>query len=724
MMDGFNHLVTSLFSSSRKMAGMVIILIIAVAVPVTLGLIKQNQDNRQDAAVTTTSSAPTCGAGQEPHGGTVSCGKAGQTATQNNDDCKKAGAGNWCYSGKCWQCKTASAPGKKDNGERCSAHSDCKSGQCTTATYCGTTAKYCVATPNYPNRNVSCPSESSNTGCTTWKTTTKECIIYDGINNNKKGVERTRTCGAVTETQCVESTTGSSGSGSSSDSCTSSTNRGYNCACASHSQCASGNCGYVGTSYSQLIGKKCLSGTSSTAPTTAPVGGTASNFSCSISARQATIITSGVTSVNNIRGQVNPSNNTGGKYNRIRWILTRGSTTVLDEHSIGNTNNPTERYFKSLSAGTYTLNARFYPLDGSAASVSCGSSTVTISSTGSFACTMNAGVELGDEVWMRVDKPTGDTTGYDRIVWRIGNSLVKHTNGNTDKYTIASFTGVPAGTHRAYANFYSSNGTKPSEYCGEKWVTVAAAPTNTPTNTPTRTPTNTPTRTPSPTGSGGAGGQSPQDPPTNTPTRTPTATNTPTRTPTRTPTTPVNPTATPTVNPQQMNLRLMVTLPGVGSGTGNNPNPVRPNRQGKVEIYNVQNVKVKESDVSFAYHNDVGAPNTNRVGVYMGNVELTNTPAGTYYVKVRFDNTLFHQLPGVYNLALGSNNLPAVELAPGDLNQDNNLNMQDYSIFVACYGEKECESSKKQMADFNDDGVVDGIDYNILIRSFAIRSGD
>jgi hypothetical protein len=61
---------------------------------------------------------------------------------------------------------------------------------------------------------------------------------------------------------------------------------------------------------------------------------------------------------------------------------------------------------------------------------------------------------------------------------------------------------------------------------------------------------------------------------------------------------------------------------------------------------------------------------------------------------------------------------------PGDINQDNNLNMVDHSIFVGCYGQKPCPQDQKTKSDFNDDGVIDGKDYNILIRSFAIRSGD
>jgi hypothetical protein len=103
---------------------------------------------------------------------------------------------------------------------------------------------------------------------------------------------------------------------------------------------------------------------------------------------------------------------------------------------------------------------------------------------------------------------------------------------------------------------------------------------------------------------------------------------------------------------------------------------------------------------------------------------LTGVTGGIYYVKISMDNTLFTQIPGVVTLQIGNNILSQLTLIPGDLNQDNSLDMSDHSIFVGCYGEKECPAAEKTKSDFNDDGVIDGKDYNILIRSFAIREGD
>ena len=231
---------------------------------------------------------------------------------------------------------------------------------------------------------------------------------------------------------------------------------------------------------------------------------------------------------------------------------------------------------------------------------------------------------------------------------------------------------------------------------------------------------------------------------TRTPTRTPTpsttvATSTPTTvaaTATRTPTRTLTPsgataTRTPTPSGQQgnMNLNFAVLLPGIGNGgvasgsaaTGNNMTPKRPTRQGQIQIFNTNNEQVKSSAVTFTYQTASASAQTGR---YTGTVNVTGVSAGTYYIKISMDNTLFTQIPGVVNLTTGNNTLSALTLVPGDLNQDNNLNMSDHSIFVGCYGEKECPAENKTRSDFNDDGVIDGKDYNILIRSFAIRSGD
>jgi hypothetical protein len=135
-------------------------------------------------------------------------------------------------------------------------------------------------------------------------------------------------------------------------------------------------------------------------------------------------------------------------------------------------------------------------------------------------------------------------------------------------------------------------------------------------------------------------------------------------------------------------------------------------RSGEVQVFNTNNEPVKQGPINFNFSG----------GTYKGTVELADLPEATYYVKARFDNTIFTQFPGVYAMKKGKNTLPRLQLVPGDLNKDNKLNMEDHSLFAGCFGAKSC--TQKTLADFNDDGAVSGVDYNILIRSFAIRQGD
>ncbi len=61
----------------------------------------------------------------------------------------------------------------------------------------------------------------------------------------------------------------------------------------------------------------------------------------------------------------------------------------------------------------------------------------------------------------------------------------------------------------------------------------------------------------------------------------------------------------------------------------------------------------------------------------------------------------------------------------------NQINDYDYNALVSCYGSKVTSDDCTKLsladdifpitnpyADFNDDGVIDGIDYNILIRNY------
>ena len=72
---------------------------------------------------------------------------------------------------------------------------------------------------------------------------------------------------------------------------------------------------------------------------------------------------------------------------------------------------------------------------------------------------------------------------------------------------------------------------------------------------------------------------------------------------------------------------------------------------------------------------------------------------------------------------LQANDLPLAPLIVGDVNQDNQIDTQDYNIFMACYGSKQCPSDQKAGSDVNDDGVVDGIDYNLWLKIYSTHPG-
>lgn len=208
-----------------------------------------------------------------------------------------------------------------------------------------------------------------------------------------------------------------------------------------------------------------------------------------------------------------------------------------------------------------------------------------------------------------------------------------------------------------------------------------------------------------------------------TPTITPTVTLTPTVTmPTATatpgqPTATRAPTATPTISPNEARVAIELLLPGIGSNTalGQNPNPVVRNHTVELQIFNSQNQKVKDSQGTVSYDTQTFS--------FKGMVSLGPAlESGIYIIKARLNNTLRKNL-GLANIVAGQTS-PAsqVKLVPGDLDQNNELNLFDYNMMLSCYGASKCD--KKTQADLNIDGKVDEVDLNILYAGFANRAGD
>ncbi len=189
------------------------------------------------------------------------------------------------------------------------------------------------------------------------------------------------------------------------------------------------------------------------------------------------------------------------------------------------------------------------------------------------------------------------------------------------------------------------------------------------------------------------------------------------------------PTATPSpsIGASQTSINLALGLAGIGNATesarGINNNPKRPARSIEVKLLNAQNQEVFSSSGSASFESSSG--------LYKSTIDLGNSfVSGPYIVRVRMDNTLWRNIPGIQNIAAGQeNNITQVSLISGDVNQDNEINLLDYSGFTTCYrgGCAELQSAgldQGEVIDFNDDGKIDELDLNILYSGFSRRKGD
>jgi hypothetical protein len=597
----------SFFSSSKKTISMFVLLVVAVAVPITLGLIKQNQDNRQNAAVsyecpagstqvgiTSDTSCPICQTnGQQDRWTVAECsnlgGGAAPTCSNATDDCKDLSHSCGENESPVWQCKENSTGSAKHCAHTCTAT------QSTDLNLKSTVAQPGTATCE----NVTYTWDSV-TNAVTYQiyrgtsSTVKTSDLVSTQSNTTTFTERVRPLGA---TYYV-------------------TVRAYS---------DTNNTLITEDQKSFTMPDSCtVDATTSIPPTNTrtPNGGVCQvNSDCESGfCDKPTAIGNGICKSPSGGGSNNPGPGSGGGKNP-------GTTGTVTPTPI--TYNPP----KALRA--YTL------LDTD------GDGTVSVGNPAQINVPIT--LKKGATVIQTVNTGT--------------NGMAAFTIRESGVYTVTA-----ANTIHAYN---SPNPATVTYVANSDSQNVYFAVKSTVTPTATKTPTGT--RAPSPTG-----------------------------------------TVTTTQPAGSMTLAIRATLPGIGSRTGDNTTPRNPSRPAQVQIFNTNNEQVKNATATLTYQN----------GTYSGSTNISGLSAGTYFIKVSMNNTLFTQLPGVTNLVVGNNTLASIELVPGDVNQDNNLNMVDHSIFISCYGQKQCPQDQKTKSDFNDDGVIDGKDYNILIRSFAIRSGD
>lgn len=190
-------------------------------------------------------------------------------------------------------------------------------------------------------------------------------------------------------------------------------------------------------------------------------------------------------------------------------------------------------------------------------------------------------------------------------------------------------------------------------------------------------------------------------------------------------------------------INLTFTLPGIGSG-GGVMNPLHPKRNVTVYLYapdvNSLNATVKplytiQTNVQF----DADPYSPTYTSYLNPSIDLgADVTDGNYQIAFRTDlslRMLIKQNPTdlggeVFSLSKGSpaTIIPSQSVLMGAVlaNQDDSvININDYNAFITCYGDLNNTNSfckTGNYGDFNDDGVINGVDYNILARSIYALS--
>lgn len=214
---------------------------------------------------------------------------------------------------------------------------------------------------------------------------------------------------------------------------------------------------------------------------------------------------------------------------------------------------------------------------------------------------------------------------------------------------------------------------------------------------------------------------------------------------TLTPTVPITstPSAVPTLASTTLNFEIL--LHGIGtSGDNANPNnasfsnknPLHPQRDFSVVIFDSNNVQVATYTDSLIY-------NTGQ-GDFTDKIDLGSTfPPGNYSIKVQTDRYLWKLIPGIVAIkSLTSNNVTKTALVAGDIKKDNILNVLDYNILLDCgygainplpisdpnslYNSNYCKGHNefRPNSDLDDNGIVNSTDYNLFLREISVQTGD
>jgi hypothetical protein len=200
------------------------------------------------------------------------------------------------------------------------------------------------------------------------------------------------------------------------------------------------------------------------------------------------------------------------------------------------------------------------------------------------------------------------------------------------------------------------------------------------------------------------------------------------------------PSATPFPTPVGQVLNLSFTMPGISS-TGGNIKPLNTVRNLIVLLYdpdaNTADKKVKPLYAvrsTITYDSDPNSPTyTSFVNRFIDLGEEVKKDK-VYQIAFKTDQTLVQLVKAKDSKSVGGDkfefkkrgiiSLPPQEPISGDIyphpETDNIMDAKDFKMLTDCYGEKAFSENcpSPSAADLNDDGVVDGGDYNIMFVNF------
>lgn len=200
----------------------------------------------------------------------------------------------------------------------------------------------------------------------------------------------------------------------------------------------------------------------------------------------------------------------------------------------------------------------------------------------------------------------------------------------------------------------------------------------------------------------------------------PTATGTPSVSRTPSPTI-TEPTATPSGT---IIFSMKLGLQGVGPQ--GNKTPIHQQRTFTASLYDKNGNKVGADKTGLLTYNATPS------GFFEGDINMGTVAPDNYTVKVKTDKYLTRIIANIVSITASVNRytMPTTPtFLSGDINNDNLLNIEDYSVYKNCLGKNtpECIAS----SDLNDDGKTDTtspvpqfLDYKLLISNFSLQKGE